>query len=82
MPVRPRSQLSTNIWHACRQVRLCSSLQELGRLPRTPKVVLASLPTLEAGPSRALLAQWAADPANLILFTARAQVLMCLAACP
>ena len=55
-------------------MRLCASLEELGRLPPGPKVVMASLPSLEAGGSRHLLARWAGNPANLILFTARAPV--------
>jgi hypothetical protein len=55
-------------------MQLCAGLEELARLPAGPKVVLAGLPSLEAGPGRHLLAQWAADPASLILFTGQAQV--------
>lgn len=36
-----------------------------------PKVVLASSASLEWGLSRQLLADWAADPTNVILFTQR-----------
>lgn len=35
---------------------------------------MATLPSLEAGGSRQLLAEWADNPANLILFTGRAPV--------
>ena len=57
-----------------RHMRVCAGLEELGRLPTGPRVVLAGLPSLEAGAARHLLAQHAADPASLVLFTGRAQV--------
>ena len=55
-------------------MKLCRSREELAHLPNTPKLVLATLPSLEAGPARDLFADWASDPRNLILFTQRAEV--------
>ncbi|CAL8467688.1 g7226 [Coccomyxa elongata] len=55
-----------------RQLKLCRSVEELAKLPPGPRVVMATLPSLEAGGSRQLLAEWADKPANLILFTGRA----------
>jgi predicted metal-dependent RNase len=37
------------------------------------KVVMASFGSLEAGPSRHLFAEWAADPRNLVVLTDRMQ---------
>lgn len=50
-----------------RYLKLCSSREELARLPQGPKVVLATSPTLEAGFSRQLFVEWAGDPRNAIL---------------
>ena len=50
-----------------------SSLDALDALPPGPKVVLASLSSLAAGPARALMARWAADPRCMLLFTSAGQ---------
>ena len=50
-------------------LRLCHSLEELRRLPPVPTVVIASPVALTEGFARHLLAEWAADPRNLVLFT-------------
>ena len=55
-------------------LKLCASREELGRLPQGPKVVLATLPSLEAGPARALLAEWGADPRSAVVFTQEPEV--------
>ncbi|GAB4814627.1 hypothetical protein N2152v2_001673 [Parachlorella kessleri] len=52
-----------------RFLKVLSRREELGRLPQGPKVVLATLPTLGAGPSRQLLLEWAGDPRNAVIFT-------------
>ncbi|KAK9816483.1 hypothetical protein WJX72_000827 [[Myrmecia] bisecta] len=52
-------------------MKLCQSVDDLARLPAGPKVVLASMPSLETGASKQLFADWAADPRNVILFTGR-----------
>ncbi|KAL0041377.1 hypothetical protein WJX79_001220 [Trebouxia sp. C0005] len=56
-----------------RYVKLCHTREELGRLPQGPKLVLATLPSLQAGMARDLFLEWAADPKNLILFTQQAE---------
>lgn len=53
---------------------MCHTREELGRLPQGPKLVLATLPSLQAGMARELFVEWAADPRNLILFTQAAEV--------
>ncbi len=58
----------------CRYLKLCHTREELGRLPQGPKLVLATLPSLQAGMARDLFVEWAADPRNLILFTQAAEV--------
>ena len=58
---------------ALRHVTPVSSLDALDALPPGPKVVLASLASLAAGPARSLLARWAADPRCMLLFTAAGQ---------
>jgi cleavage and polyadenylation specificity factor subunit 2 len=47
--------------------KLCHSLEELAALPE-PKVVLASLESLEIGLARSLFVSWAAQAKSLILF--------------
>ena len=42
-------------------------MEEFRKLPPGPKLVIASGATLEAGPARALLADWGGHAANLIL---------------
>lgn len=57
----------------CKNVHLCHNMEELEELPDQPKVVLASMASLEAGMGRNLLVDWASNPDNLILFVERAQ---------
>ena len=57
-----------------RHLRLCHTREQLWQLPHGPKVVLATLPSLTGGASRQLFAEWASNPAHLILFPSRAQV--------
>ena len=54
-----------------RYLTLCHSLEELRNLRPGPKVVLASFGSLEAGPARALFAEWAEDPKNLVVLADR-----------
>lgn len=53
-----------------RHLRLCHSMNELAKVP-SPKVVLASCPDLECGFSRELFIQWAQNPTNSVILTAR-----------
>lgn len=79
-----RSQYSTpraaaDVW--CppmwrRHVQLLQTLEEVERLPPGPAVVLASLPSMEAGPAKALLTRWATDERNLIVVPGRPLVRM------
>ncbi|WCJ30781.1 Cleavage and polyadenylation specificity factor subunit 2 [Euphorbia peplus] len=46
---------------------------ELDNAPSGPKIVLASMASLEAGFSHDIFVEWAADPKNLVLFTERGQ---------
>ena len=55
-------------------MKLCHTREELARLPQGPKLVLATLPSLQAGMARELFVEWAGDPRNLILFTQQAEV--------
>ncbi len=50
-----------------RHVRLVSTTSEISALSVGPKVVLASLPSLSAGPARQLFVEWAGDPRNAII---------------
>ena len=59
-------------WH--RYMKLCHTREELARLPQGPKLVLATLPSLQAGCARDLFLEWAPDPKNLILCTQQAEV--------
>ena len=45
-----------------RAVRPCHSIGDVARLPRGPKVVVASLSSLDAGVARELLVEWAGNP--------------------
>lgn len=56
-------------------MKLCYSRSELEQMPPGPKLVLATAPTLEAGGSRQLFAEWAGNPKDLIIFVGQAQVL-------
>eukprot|EP00850_Spirogloea_muscicola_P008938 SM000049S16709 [mRNA] locus=s49:243078:248533:+ [translate_table: standard] len=55
-------------------LKLCHTREELEVLGAGPKVVLASLASLEAGYSRQLFVEWASHPANLVLFTEHGQM--------
>ncbi|XP_024532304.1 cleavage and polyadenylation specificity factor subunit 2 isoform X1 [Selaginella moellendorffii] len=59
---------------ALRSVKLCTSRKQLDELPPGPRVVLASMASLETGFAKELFLEWAVDPKNLVLFTERAQV--------
>ena len=52
-----------------RYMKVCHSRADLAKLPRRPKVVMASLGSMESGPARELLADWAQIPQNLVIFT-------------
>ena len=67
----------TSLCARIRFMKLCHTRQELARLPQGPKLVLATLPSLQAGMARDLFVEWAHDPKNLILFTQQAEVLPC-----
>ncbi|KAL4348539.1 hypothetical protein GQ457_17G024970 [Hibiscus cannabinus] len=56
-----------------RHVTLLVSKSELDKVPDGPKVVLASMASLEAGFSHDIFVEWASDVKNLILFTERGQ---------
>ncbi|BBN04094.1 cleavage and polyadenylation specificity factor subunit 2 [Marchantia polymorpha subsp. ruderalis] len=55
-------------------LKLCHTRKDLDDLPAGPKVVFASMASLEAGFARELFVEWATDPNNLVLFTERGQV--------
>jgi Cft2 family RNA processing exonuclease len=60
-----------------KHVVVCSSTAQLKKMkfPKgVPKLVLATLPSLEAGPARELFAQWAGDERNTILFPTEPEV--------
>ena len=54
--------------------KLCRNTDELAHLPNSPKLVLATMPSLDVGLSRELFADWSQHPRNLVLFTQRAEV--------
>ncbi|CAA6669112.1 unnamed protein product [Spirodela intermedia] len=56
-----------------KHVTLLVSKSELEKIPDTPKVVLASMASLEVGFSHDIFTEWATDVKNLILFTERGQ---------
>ena len=62
-----------------RHVRTCHTRHDVGMLNKErgggPKVVLATLPSLEAGLARQLFIEWARDSKNLIVFPLQPQVL-------
>lgn len=53
-----------------RHLNLCHTLAELQKVPN-PKVVLCSTTDMESGFSRDLFVQWASNPNNSIILTAR-----------
>eukprot|EP01018_Ginkgo_biloba_P031556 Gb_40958 [translate_table: standard] len=57
-----------------RHFNVLLSKKELGKLPPGPKVVLASMASLEEGFSRDIFVEWATDAKNLIIFTERGQL--------
>lgn len=59
-----------------RHVKICHTREQLAALPPGPKAILATLPSLEAGPAQELLVDWAGDPHSLILFTERPPVMI------
>ncbi|KAJ6425018.1 hypothetical protein OIU84_025731 [Salix udensis] len=56
-----------------KHVTLLIGKEELDNASTGPKVVLASVASLEAGFSHDIFAEWAADVKNLVLFTERGQ---------
>lgn len=56
-----------------RHVSLLINKSELEKVPEGPKIVLASMASLEAGFSHDIFAEWATDPKNLVLFSERGQ---------
>ncbi|XP_059304797.1 cleavage and polyadenylation specificity factor subunit 2 [Lycium ferocissimum] len=55
-----------------RKIKLVTNKSDLEEAPG-PKVVMASMASLEAGFSHDLFVEWAADPKNLVMFTERGQ---------
>ncbi|KAJ9679451.1 hypothetical protein PVL29_021397 [Vitis rotundifolia] len=56
-----------------RHVSLLISKSELEKVPDGPKIVLASMASLEAGFSHDIFVEWATDAKNLVLFSERGQ---------
>ncbi|CAH9121693.1 unnamed protein product [Cuscuta epithymum] len=56
-----------------KHITLLINSSELEKLPDGPKVVLASMASLEAGFSHDIFVEWATDTRNLVLFTERGQ---------
>jgi cleavage and polyadenylation specificity factor subunit 2 len=56
-----------------KHVTLLTSKTDLENVPVGPKVVLASMASLEAGFSHDIFVDWASDAKNLVLFTERGQ---------
>lgn len=52
-----------------RYLQVCHTCEELANLADKPKVVLASMPSMECGLSSELLTQWAEDAKNMIILT-------------
>lgn len=61
-----------NPFHLGRRVRLCRGTDDLERLGPGPKVILASLASLEGGAARELLLQLSKEEASTVLLTDRA----------
>merc|ERR1719375_410653 len=53
-------QTRTNAFQT-RFLKICHERRELDSLPRGPKVVLASMASLDAGPARGLVSEWASN---------------------
>ena len=60
-------QTRTNAFQT-RFLKICHERRELDSLPRGPKVVLASMASLDAGPARGLVSEWASNSRNLVIF--------------
>ncbi|KAF8369927.1 hypothetical protein HHK36_032046 [Tetracentron sinense] len=56
-----------------RHVTLLINKNELEKVPDGPKIVLASMASLEVGFSHDIFVEWATDVKNLVLFTERGQ---------
>ncbi|PRQ60210.1 putative KH-domain/beta-lactamase-domain protein, archaea [Rosa chinensis] len=56
-----------------KRVKLLVNKSKLDNAPEGPKVVLASMASLEAGFSHNIFVEWATDAKNLVLFTERIQ---------
>ncbi|KAM7491337.1 hypothetical protein LguiA_034258 [Lonicera macranthoides] len=56
-----------------KHVTLLISKSELENVPEGPKIVLASMASLEAGFSHDIFVEWASDVKNCVLFTERGQ---------
>ncbi|KAM7251113.1 hypothetical protein ACFE04_022996 [Oxalis oulophora] len=56
-----------------KHIRLLVNKSDLDNAPEGPKVVLASMASLEAGFSHDIFVEWANDLRNLVLFTERGQ---------
>lgn len=56
-----------------KHVTLLLNKSELETVPEGPKIVLASMGSLEAGSSHDIFVEWANDAKNLVLFTERGQ---------
>ncbi|MFS7950323.1 putative Beta-Casp domain, cleavage and polyadenylation specificity factor subunit 2 [Helianthus anomalus] len=56
-----------------KHVTLLINKSELENAPEGPKIVLASMASLEVGFSHDIFVEWAADVRNLVLFTERGQ---------
>lgn len=56
-----------------KHVTLLLNKSELETVPEGPKIVLASMGSLEAGSSHDIFVEWANDVKNLVLFTERGQ---------
>eukprot|EP00240_Pyramimonas_obovata_P001561 CAMPEP_0118929284 /NCGR_PEP_ID=MMETSP1169-20130426/6328_1 /TAXON_ID=36882 /ORGANISM="Pyramimonas obovata, Strain CCMP722" /LENGTH=437 /DNA_ID=CAMNT_0006871443 /DNA_START=155 /DNA_END=1465 /DNA_ORIENTATION=+ len=81
-------QTRTNAFKT-RHLHLCHSVEELAGLGPGPKLVMASMQSLEVGPARELFVTWATNPRNLLLFpdmgqpnTLAREVMRCTAAAP
>ncbi|VFQ80590.1 unnamed protein product [Cuscuta campestris] len=56
-----------------KHITLLVNKNDFEKLPEGPKVVLASMASLEAGFSHDIFVEWATDKSNLVLFTERGQ---------
>ncbi|KAF1897485.1 hypothetical protein Lal_00035191 [Lupinus albus] len=68
-PIPQSATDSTISWY----VTLLTNKTELDNAPDGPKVVIASMASLEAGFSHDIFVEWANDVKNLVLFTERGQ---------